>query len=167
MQKILLAALLLVVVIGTLVIVRTSLHVPTQHEPIPRVEIELDETIIARHLSEAVQIQTVSHQRSENANQEAFEDFITWVGATYPSVNESMTLTRLGQYSMLYRWVGRNEDLAPILITAHYDVVPVIPGTESLWTHPPFAGQIEDGVIWGRGTLDDKSAVVAQLEAAT
>ncbi|MCP5109796.1 MAG: M20/M25/M40 family metallo-hydrolase, partial [bacterium] len=47
------------------------------------------------------------------------------------------------------------------------DVVPVIPGTESSWQAPPFAGVIRDGIIWGRGTLDDKSGVIAQLEAVS
>jgi carboxypeptidase PM20D1 len=46
------------------------------------------------------------------------------------------------------------------------DVVPVEPGTESAWTHPPFAGDLADGFIWGRGALDDKSGVLALLEAA-
>ena len=167
MQKILLAVVLLVVVIGTLVVVRTSLHKPAQEVSIAQIEIEIDEQLIARHLSEAVQIRTVSHQRSEDWDAEAFEAFIAWVATTYPEVNNTMKLTRLGGYTMLYRWAGSNDDLAPILLTAHYDVVPVIPGTEGLWTHPPFDGLIVEDVIWGRGALDDKSAVVAQLEAAT
>ncbi|MDO9490323.1 MAG: M20/M25/M40 family metallo-hydrolase, partial [Sphingomonadaceae bacterium] len=38
-------------------------------------------------------------------------------------------------------------------------------GTESKWTHPPFAGVAADGYVWGRGAWDDKSSVVAILEA--
>ena len=48
---------------------------------------------------------------------------------------------------------------------AHMDVVPIEPGTESSWTHPPFSGDVADGFIWGRGTLDDKVGVMAILEA--
>jgi carboxypeptidase PM20D1 len=47
----------------------------------------------------------------------------------------------------------------------HLDVVPIVPGTEAQWSHPPFAGDIADGHVWGRGTLDDKSSVIAVLEA--
>jgi len=39
-------------------------------------------------------------------------------------------------------------DPQPVLLTGHYDVVPVIPGTEELWTHQPFSGDIKDGVVW-------------------
>ena len=38
-------------------------------------------------------------------------------------------------------------------------------GTEALWQKPPFAGVVEGGMVWGRGTLDDKSNVITQLEA--
>ncbi len=44
---------------------------------------------------------------------------------------------------------------------AHLDVVPV----EGTWRHPPFSAEIEDGNIWGRGTLDDKGCVAAICEA--
>mgnify|MGYP001554356785 FL=1 len=48
---------------------------------------------------------------------------------------------------------------------AHMDVVPVEPGSESAWTHAPFSGDIADGFVWGRGTLDDKAGVLSNLEA--
>jgi carboxypeptidase PM20D1 len=51
------------------------------------------------------------------------------------------------------------------LLLAHQDVVPVDPGTEAQWSHPPFAGAIADGYVWGRGAVDDKSSVIAVLEA--
>ena len=45
------------------------------------------------------------------------------------------------------------------------DVVPVESGTEADWTHPPFAGAVADGFIWGRGTMDMKQSLMAILEA--
>jgi carboxypeptidase PM20D1 len=47
---------------------------------------------------------------------------------------------------------------------SHMDVVPVEPGTEGKWTRGAFSGDIADGYIWGRGTLDDKVSVMAVLE---
>ena len=46
------------------------------------------------------------------------------------------------------------------------DVVPIEPGTEGDWQHPPFAGVVADGRIYGRGTLDDKQGLLSILEAA-
>jgi carboxypeptidase PM20D1 len=52
----------------------------------------------------------------------------------------------------------------PILLSAHMDVVPVEPGTEADWTHPPFAGAVADGFVWGRGAMDMKSSLMGILE---
>ncbi len=46
----------------------------------------------------------------------------------------------------------------------HTDVVP--PGDLGSWTHPPFSGHTEDGIIWGRGATDMKSGVAAFVAAA-
>jgi len=43
--------------------------------------------------------------------------------------------------------------------------VSIEPGTEKNWKHAPFSGDVADGDIWGRGTLDDKGAVFGLLEA--
>lgn len=50
---------------------------------------------------------------------------------------------------------------------SHYDVVPVPESTYSRWTHPPFSGDLDDGWIYGRGSADDKSLLVAEWEAIT
>lgn len=54
-------------------------------------------------------------------------------------------------------------DADPVVLMAHMDVVPI--GDESRWTHPPLGGDVVDGVIWGRGTLDDKGQLVAIIAA--
>jgi carboxypeptidase PM20D1 len=53
-----------------------------------------------------------------------------------------------------------------LVLLAHQDVVPVEPGTETSWEHPPFSGAIVDGHVWGRGALDNKVNLIALLEAA-
>jgi len=165
MKKILLFLILSVVVLAAVVGTRAWLHAPLDQTDIARVDVRIDETSAAQHLAEAVRFRTVSHQSSDDFEAAEFEGFINWVARTYPELHEAAELERLGGYTLLYRLPGADPSLQPILLTAHYDVVPVIPGTESRWQHPPFAGVIADDIIWGRGALDDKSAVVAQLEA--
>lgn len=48
----------------------------------------------------------------------------------------------------------------PLLLMAHSDVVPV---DRPIWTVPPFGGISRDGFVWGRGSLDDKSLLAAEL----
>jgi succinyl-diaminopimelate desuccinylase len=53
---------------------------------------------------------------------------------------------------------------APHFVWAgHTDVVPT--GPESAWTHPPFAGEIADGMLYGRGAADMKGGVAASVAA--
>ena len=69
-----------------------------------------------------------------------------------------------GAISLLYRWPGQGTG-RPTVLMAHHDVVPA---DEPGWTHPPFDPRSSAGDeqrIWGRGTLDDKGALVAILEA--
>ena len=53
-----------------------------------------------------------------------------------------------------------------MVLMAHYDVVPVEASAVKLWHAVPYGGEIKDGYIWGRGTLDDKSSMISILEAA-
>lgn len=79
----------------------------------------------------------------------------------FPLVHAQLELTRFG-HSRLYRWAGGAPGTAAILL-AHLDVVPV--DDEQRWTHPPFAGAVDDEFVWGRGAIDDKSRAMAILEA--
>ncbi len=62
----------------------------------------------------------------------------------------------------LYARIGSG---APHLVFAgHTDVVP--PGDEARWSHPPFAGEIVDGVLYGRGAVDMKGGIACFVAAA-
>jgi succinyl-diaminopimelate desuccinylase len=61
----------------------------------------------------------------------------------------------------LYARIG---NAAPHLVFAgHTDVVP--PGDEAKWTHPPFAGEIASGTLFGRGAVDMKGSIACALAA--
>ena len=50
-----------------------------------------------------------------------------------------------------------------LMLTGHTDVVP--PGDEARWTHPPFASEVADGVLYGRGAVDMKGAIACKIAA--
>ncbi len=122
--------------------------------------------LIAKQLAESLTFQTVSSNLGKPGGGEPFEGFIAFLKDTYPLVHEAMIVERVSDYSLLYRWAGEDEDAPGLLLLAHYDVVPVIPGTEPQWRHPPYAGVVEDGRVWGRGASDDKDAVITLLAVA-
>lgn len=66
-----------------------------------------------------------------------------------------------GRPNLIARLPGRG-DAPPLLLQGHVDVVPV---TNQHWRFPPFAAQIADGYVWGRGTLDMKGGVAMQVAA--
>jgi carboxypeptidase PM20D1 len=72
---------------------------------------------------------------------------------------------RIGAHSLLYIWQGSEPGLPGILFLAHIDIVPVEPGSEGSWTHPPYSGDVADGYVWGRGALDMKGPVIGLMEA--
>ncbi|MEW6716161.1 MAG: M20/M25/M40 family metallo-hydrolase [Chloroflexota bacterium] len=63
--------------------------------------------------------------------------------------------------NLITRMEGRGET-PPLLLYGHVDVVTT---AKQQWTHPPFAGKIVNGFVWGRGALDMKSGVTMMLTA--
>ena len=120
---------------------------------------------VVQHLAAAIRFQTVSHQDPERFDAAPFLAFRRFVEETYPRVFSELAVTSVSEHSLLIEWSGSRTDLEPVLFEAHYDVVPVEPGTQDSWTHPPFDGVIDETHVWGRGALDDKAAVIALFEA--
>ena len=160
-------SVLALVVLVAVLLVRTALHTPSESSDIKPLDISVDADRAAARLAEAIRFRTVSHQSEDDFEAEAFEGFIGWLEATYADVISRVDVSRHAGYTLLLRWPGSDSTRQPVLLTAHYDVVPVIPGSEGSWAHPPYAGTIDGGIVWGRGALDDKSGVVGQMEAAS
>jgi carboxypeptidase PM20D1 len=130
----------------------------------PTTAITISDSVVS-HLSQAIQYRTMSFQDVSLMDSTQFEGFLGFLQKTYPLVHSRLSLEKISSYSLLFKWNGSNSSLKPILLMGHYDVVPVIQGTQKMWKKQPFAGEIADGFVYGRGTLDDKSTVLGILEA--
>ena len=128
--------------------------------------VRVDRALAAQHLSQAIQIQTVSHQDAAEDQPAEWDRLHAWLQATYPKAHAAMTREVVAGHTLIYTWKGTDPSLAPILLMAHQDVVPVTPGTEADWKHPPFEGVIAPDGVWGRGAVDDKGSLVTLFEGA-
>lgn len=131
---------------------------------LPAPTVALSDSVVT-HLSDAVKFRTVSYEDRSLMDSTQFEKFIDFLEHTYPLVHARLKRERVNGYALLFEWKGKNTSLKPALLMGHYDVVPVVQGTERMWKHQPFAGDIAEGFVYGRGTLDDKVTVIGVLEA--
>jgi carboxypeptidase PM20D1 len=129
----------------------------------PRQEVALDAGALAARLAAALAIPTVSSAGGGN-ELAPFQALHALLAEQFPLTHATLQREVVAGASLLYRWEGR-ADCPALLLLAHQDVVPVEPGTEARWTHPPFAGVVADGAIWGRGAIDNKGGLLAILEA--
>lgn len=142
-----------------------ALRLPSRQVSVPPAPVRaVDADAAAQHLAAALRIQTISYSAAAADLQgDAFVELAAWLAETYPLLHATLTLERVSEYSLVYTWAGSDPSLAPLVLLAHQDVVPA--ENEELWSHPPFAGTIADGIVWGRGAIDDKGPLVGICEA--
>lgn len=128
------------------------------------VKVNIDSAAIAR-LSRSVQFKTVSYDEHEKIDYTQFDSLREFLSSAFPLVHQHLNREVVNHHSLLFTWKGSNENIRPIIIYAHMDVVPVEDVNLADWQVAPFSGEVKDGYVWGRGTLDDKGSVLAILEA--
>ncbi len=144
------------------VAVRTARFTPRPQPPVSAEPVAFDREGAVEALAQLVRCKTVSNYDPALEDDAEFEKLISLLPALYPNVFKTCSFDRLPDRALLLRWPGKTEG-NPAVMMAHYDVVPV---NEENWEKPPFAGILEDGVLWGRGTLDTKATVNGVLYAA-
>ena len=131
---------------------------PAGAEPDPG---PVDAAAAAERLARLVRIPTVSSRDPDQVDEAAFARFRDELTALYPRLHATLEREVLGTGALLYRWAS-GSDAQPLVLMAHYDVVPV---EGQSWHDDPFSGRITDGLVHGRGALDDKGSLVAVAEA--
>ncbi|MBS0295223.1 MAG: M20 family peptidase [Proteobacteria bacterium] len=161
---VLLGALLLLVLA---IAVRAATWKPPVPPPAAHVAppVEVDVAGAARHLSEAIRFRTVSNQDASKNDWSQWDRFHDWLRTAYPHANAAMTRQDLGR-TLIWTWKGSDPSLKPMVLMAHQDVVPVEVETLGRWRHAPFSGEIAEGAVWGRGSVDDKGSLIGLMETA-
>ena len=152
----------IIVIFVAVIIIRALLFKPPAKEAIAIDDVAVDAESAAGRLARMIRCKTVSNRDGQLVDNNEFEKFRRLLAELYPNVHGACKCERIGPSGVLYTLKGKSSD-APVVFMSHYDVVPA---DEAAWEKPPFEGILEDGFVWGRGTLDTKSTLCSILEAA-
>ena len=119
--------------------------------------------ILADHLSQMIQMKTVSNSDVNKVDWSEFEKLHKLFETLYPHVYEVMEVDRVGRAGLQFHYHPKETAKKPLLLMSHQDVVEI--GDRSQWSHDPFSGLLLDDSVYGRGTTDCKHLVLSELEA--
>jgi carboxypeptidase PM20D1 len=117
-------------------------------------------------MTNAIQIKTETPNDNYEFDTATFMNYRKLIETAYPLIHKNLKRTIIDSFNYIYEWKGTDTSILPMVLMAHYDVVPVEVSAVKLWHAQPYGGEIKDNYIWGRGVLDDKSSMISILEAA-
>ena len=146
-------------------LVHAAVYRPKKVELGERPAENVNEQRMIENVSKAIQFRTVSNSDESKTDWNEFDRFHAFLDESYPLIAQKLDKEIIGRANLIYRWKGTNPDLDPIALLSHQDVVPVSPGTEGDWEHPPYDGYNDGEFIWGRGAMDMKNHLIGVMEA--
>ena len=117
------------------------------------------------HMSAAIKFKTETPNDEYQFDTATFMNYRKFIENTYPLIHKNLQRTIIDSFNYIYEWKGTDPSILPMVLMAHYDVVPVEASAVKLWHAQPYGGEVKDNYIWGRGVLDDKASMVSILEA--
>lgn len=154
-------ALGLIALFVAVILIRTLAFRPAPDPQIDAMPMDYDVQKAVDDLQAMIRCKTISDKDRSKEDEAEFAKFVELLAERFPHIHKNCTLHRPDRRALLYHWKGREEG-APTVLMAHYDVVSVV---EEGWSKPAFEGIIEDGVLWGRGTLDTKGTLNGVMQA--
>ncbi len=148
--------------IAAVILWRTLTFRPKDQPEISKEDYAFDKAAAVDALAQLVRCKTISYNDHSLEDEAEFRKLISLLPGLYPRVFDVCSVNQLPDRGLLLRWPGKHPG-DPAVLMAHYDVVPV---NEENWEKPPFAGILEDGILWGRGTLDTKVTFNGVFSAA-
>ncbi|TFG75321.1 MAG: M20/M25/M40 family metallo-hydrolase [Flavobacteriales bacterium] len=164
MKKIIYVLLALLTLVAFVLVFNTFSLTSKQVAPESLQKLEISD-LVFQNLSRAVQYPTISFSEDAIPASTAFHGFHQFLAEAFPLVHEKLSLEKINEFSLLYRWEGSDPSKKAIILMSHQDVVPVDQPTLEKWEAGPFEGKITDTHVIGRGTMDDKSSLMALMES--
>ncbi|MBR5618959.1 MAG: M20/M25/M40 family metallo-hydrolase, partial [Clostridia bacterium] len=146
-------------------LVHAALYRPKKVDLGERTQENVNEERMIANVSKAIQFRTVSNADEMKTDWDEFDRFHAFLDEAYPLIAQKLEKEVIGRANLMYRWKGKYPALEPIALLGHQDVVPVSPGTEGDWEHPPYEGFNDGEYIWGRGAMDMKNHLIGVMEA--
>lgn len=165
-RNVLLALVAAIVLLGAVLAFNVVSHGSRQLQVAAVPKTQVDTQGAAARLGEAIRFRTISAYENPEQHADALRGMHAHIERSFPAFHAVAKREIVADLSLLYTWEGTDPKAPPIALLAHQDVVPVAPGTDKDWQHPPYDGVIADGFIWGRGSWDDKGNLYSMLEAA-
>ena len=119
---------------------------------------EEEQTEYAKRLSEMIKCETVSKEGSFDDTE--FKKLRDVMETLFPEIHKQAEKMTFSDDCWVYKIKGKDES-RNIMLMSHHDVVAV----SGEWLHPGFCGEIFDGALWGRGTVDTKTPLFAEFQA--
>ncbi len=151
----------LVLIFILILVVRALRFKPEELPPMAEEPVALDHDKIVQDMADMIRCATVSHRDEELIDRSEFAKFEALLPERFPRIYAACSFEKVGKTGLIFKLKGQSCE-KPSVCMAHYDVVPA---DESEWSKPPFSGLVEDGFIWGRGTLDTKGTLCGVMEA--
>lgn len=153
----LLAILLLLIIV---ILVRTFTFKEKNNVQRKGGEIPKSSEDIVYKLGQIIKCKTVSHNDANLIDFKEFDKMIELTKKLWPTVYEKCEFTETDDRALMFYLKGKSNE-KPTVLMAHYDVVPVTEG----WDSDPFLGEVKDGYLYGRGTIDTKGTMACCLSA--
>ena len=148
----------------TIIFIKTFTNSPGAHQK--GISLEALPANAITHMSQAIQLRTETPNDAYVFDTTTFLAYRKFLEKSYPLIHKNLPRTTIDSFNYIYEWKGTDTSLLPMVLMAHYDVVPVEASAVKLWHAVPYGGEVKENYIWGRGVLDDKSSMISILEAA-
>ena len=152
----------IVIIFLAIILIRALMFKPRAAENKSSYPVFVNGEKAVHDLAEMIKCKTVSNRDASLDDQAEFDKFEALLPQLFPAVYSKCSFEKVGTRGLLLRWKGKSPD-APSVFMSHYDVVSV---EEKDWEKPAFDGVVDNGVLWGRGTIDTKGTLNGILQAA-